>query len=540
MTHALGVYYAPEHHRPEDRGYIAKLQPPVIRLLDPDVQQIADMHALAPNAIIATRIWSIDDNGGEAVRDLMANPVDTGRRHADRYRMVLLDWLSQATARGLAFPPSNRIYFNAANEPNQGGTPDKIAAYNVAFLEQCTINQIRATALCLGVGWPDNSGPDTPVNWTPYAGIVDPIKRGQHWLELHEYNYKTGPQDGWTWLAGRHLQCPFDVPILLGEIGVDNYVDKARWDKEGGNRGWQGNMSPDQYGDMIQWHISHSDTRVVAALPFLLDFRNREWQSFDHNPANAAFLARKESMRPQATPAPTDTHTVYIPAAGSGTTMYVQAKDGANIRAVPTLDGTRLGGVPLGDAVTVLGDLSSQWVRVQYQGIDGYIYRSLLSGDKPQPAPDDGPAPTPQGDNWARSIAWVLRWEGGFQNNPADHGNYRPDGTLVGTNFGISARSYPTLDIPNITRQQAIDIYRRDYWTPSGASALAWPLCLLVMDTAVLHGVGAATQWLKEVGPNPYAFAAKRLRVYTHSDNWQAFAAGWINRAAELLEEMGK
>ena len=32
------------------------------------------------------------------------------------------------------------------------------------------------------------------------------------------------------------------------------------------------------------------------------------------------------------------------------------------------------------------------------------------------------------------------------------------------TNFGISKRSYPKLDIKNLTKAEARDIYRRDFW----------------------------------------------------------------------------
>lgn len=145
--------------------------------------------------------------------------------------------------------------------------------------------------------------------------------------------------------------------------------------------------------------------------------------------------------------------------------------------------------------------------------------------------------------DWARSIAFVLQQEGGYSILRDDPGNWTGGavgvGTLKGTKYGISAASYPALDIAALTQAEAEAIYRRDYWEPSGAAALAWPLCLLVLDTAVLHGVGAARAWLGEAGPTPYAFAAKRLRTYTHSANWHAFGAGWVNRVAALLEAMG-
>lgn len=146
------------------------------------------------------------------------------------------------------------------------------------------------------------------------------------------------------------------------------------------------------------------------------------------------------------------------------------------------------------------------------------------------------PQPPPSGD-FERAVQWILDREGGFQNNPADPGNYY-NGQLIGTKYGISAASWGgQYDIQNLTIDQAKAIYREHYWRASGADKLAWPLSLLVFDTAVLHGVGAATTWLKEVGPNPYQFAAKRLYVYVNSGNWQEFGNGWVRRTADLLRE---
>lgn len=146
-------------------------------------------------------------------------------------------------------------------------------------------------------------------------------------------------------------------------------------------------------------------------------------------------------------------------------------------------------------------------------------------------------------DNWTRSREFVRRWEGGYTANPEDHGNWtggkKGQGELKGTNFGISAASYPHLDIANLTMEQADAIYFRDYWQASGANQLEWPYCLLVFDTAVLHGVGTANKWKQDVGNNAYAFAAKRLKTYTKLDNWHYFGAGWVNRTAELLKVAG-
>ena len=55
-----------------------------------------------------------------------------------------------------------------------------------------------------------------------------------------------------------------------------------------------------------------------------------------------------------------------------------------------------------------------------------------------------------------RIIEFTLQEEGGYVNNPADPGGM--------TKYGISKRSYPNLDIANLTIDQAKAIYERDFW----------------------------------------------------------------------------
>jgi lysozyme family protein len=94
----------------------------------------------------------------------------------------------------------------------------------------------------------------------------------------------------------------------------------------------------------------------------------------------------------------------------------------------------------------------------------------------------------------------ILRNEGGFQNNPKDSGNYRPDGTLVGTKFGICAKEYPSLDIINLTQEQAVDIYRMDYWTPLNIDDLENDLLKLhIFDEAVNAGKHEAIVLLQHI-----------------------------------------
>lgn len=54
------------------------------------------------------------------------------------------------------------------------------------------------------------------------------------------------------------------------------------------------------------------------------------------------------------------------------------------------------------------------------------------------------------------AIETVLKHEGGYVNDPKDPGGE--------TNYGISKRSYPDVDIANLTEDGASEIYRNDWW----------------------------------------------------------------------------
>jgi lysozyme family protein len=55
-----------------------------------------------------------------------------------------------------------------------------------------------------------------------------------------------------------------------------------------------------------------------------------------------------------------------------------------------------------------------------------------------------------------KAFDYMMYHEGGYVNDPKDAGGE--------TKFGISKRSYPHLDIKNLTRDQARQIYFCDFW----------------------------------------------------------------------------
>lgn len=57
-----------------------------------------------------------------------------------------------------------------------------------------------------------------------------------------------------------------------------------------------------------------------------------------------------------------------------------------------------------------------------------------------------------------KAFAFVMKNEGGYNHDLEDAGGE--------TKYGISKRSYPNVDIANLTEEQAAEIYERDFWAP--------------------------------------------------------------------------
>lgn len=80
--------------------------------------------------------------------------------------------------------------------------------------------------------------------------------------------------------------------------------------------------------------------------------------------------------------------------------------------------------------------------------------------------------------NFDPAIAYVLANEGGYVNDPNDPGGE--------TNFGISKRAYPDVDIKNLTVDGAKAIYRRDFWKFDKLVEQSW--ATKILDMCVWHG----------------------------------------------------
>jgi len=142
----------------------------------------------------------------------------------------------------------------------------------------------------------------------------------------------------------------------------------------------------------------------------------------------------------------------------------------------------------------------------------------------------------------------LIKSEGGYVNDPEDPGGE--------TNWGISKRSYPHLNIKDLTREEAKEIYRVDFWEAVGDSVHS-AIKYQVFDFAVNSGISTAIRKLQSAigvaddghwGPRSDAvaramdhndilmrFIAERLDFWRKLKNWPRFGAGWVARAADQL-----
>lgn len=82
-----------------------------------------------------------------------------------------------------------------------------------------------------------------------------------------------------------------------------------------------------------------------------------------------------------------------------------------------------------------------------------------------------------------KALEHTLLFEGGYSNDPKDRGGE--------TKFGISKRSYPHLDIKNLTLEKAKEIYYQDYWLKMGCDKMPPIIAPKVFDV----GVNMGTKW---------------------------------------------
>lgn len=152
--------------------------------------------------------------------------------------------------------------------------------------------------------------------------------------------------------------------------------------------------------------------------------------------------------------------------------------------------------------------------------------------------------------SWDKAIEFTLSYEGShLTNDPNDLGGE--------TKYGISKVHYPNEDIPAMTRERAMEIYRRDFWEPILGDNLPEKLAACVFDAAVNHGQITAVKMLQvmlnvdvdgKMGPQTlraaqetsdyhvYLYLLHRARRYMQTKGANYWGWNWGSRLIKFQE----
>lgn len=164
------------------------------------------------------------------------------------------------------------------------------------------------------------------------------------------------------------------------------------------------------------------------------------------------------------------------------------------------------------------------------------------------------------------SLPFILRWEGGFVDDPDDRGGRTNKGVTQKTYAAwCSRRGLPPADVKDITADEVAAIYDQDYWLPPRCDLLQRHLDLAQFDTAVNMGPGRSVKILQtaldcpadgDFGPRTEALATScdvastianyctiregiYRRIAGKDPTQKKFLKGWLNRLDALRAEIG-
>jgi hypothetical protein len=165
------------------------------------------------------------------------------------------------------------------------------------------------------------------------------------------------------------------------------------------------------------------------------------------------------------------------------------------------------------------------------QDADGglHTWDSVMGGGQggtPSAAPTSAPAGGPGG--FESAVNTVLDNEGGY--SPSDM-----NGAPV--NFGINQGANPDVDVKNLTRDQAKQIYKERYWDKSGAESLPANLQTPYFDVYI-RNPGIAKKALADAGGDPVKFmqnATAYFQSLAKKPKGAKYGKAWAARDAKNM-----
>ena len=144
----------------------------------------------------------------------------------------------------------------------------------------------------------------------------------------------------------------------------------------------------------------------------------------------------------------------------------------------------------------------------------------------------------------------LMECEGCYFNDANDNGGE--------TKYGVSKNSYPELDIPNLTKEDAKQILKKDYWNPCKCDDMPPAIACYVADMAYHSGCRQSakilqrsacvcddgiigTQTLRAIHSKRqkdllFSLQENRLAFLQKLDSWKHYGNGWTNRCNDVFD----
>ena len=138
-----------------------------------------------------------------------------------------------------------------------------------------------------------------------------------------------------------------------------------------------------------------------------------------------------------------------------------------------------------------------------------------------------------------KALQFVLKWEGGFSDNPNDYGGRTNKGITQNTyNSWLKAHGKASKDVKSITDSEVEQIYYKNYWLAAGCDMMTDDFAILSFDTAVNMGVNRVNEFLKAAkwaSPEKFILArAEKYNEFANVASQRQFLHGWLNRLFDL------
>ena len=160
-------------------------------------------------------------------------------------------------------------------------------------------------------------------------------------------------------------------------------------------------------------------------------------------------------------------------------------------------------------------------------------------------------------ENYAKCLAQVLKYEGGYVDHPKDPGGPTNKGvTQAVYDSWRKSQNLPTQSVRAIADSEVAAIYKNLYWDRISGDNLPSGVDFAVFDYAVNSGVSRAAKTLQavvgvtqdgQIGPATIeatktyvamAVTNKRLAFMQSLSIWSTFGKGWSARIADVKNQI--